>query len=158
MLVPVTASAGLAEELSGLFLQTCLPYAGHRAELRLWAAQLKLPEVPDPAGKAFLAGAPGKVFDASISAGKFALLSPDDGTCAVVTDRAADRETARGLERAMGEAGVKFRLVVDEDDKIDPKLHHREYMAGKGGRTWRIIAATVGDDTPSRAMLTAVPQ
>jgi hypothetical protein len=158
VLIPVTVSTGPADELSALFLRSCLPYAGDPAALRQWAKSLKLPELSDPARAAFLAGAPGKVFDASNAAGKFALLSSDDGICAAVTDHAGDREIARGLERALTDAGVKFRLVIERDDKLNPKLHHREYLAARRGQAWRILAATVRDDAPGQAMLTAAPE
>ena len=133
-------------------------YAGHPTALRQWAARTHLPEIPDPAAAAFLSGAPGKVFDASSGVGKFALLSSDDGICAVVTDHAGDEETARELERAMTDAGVRFRLVIERDDKPNPKLHHREYLATRQGSSWRILAATVHDSSPGQAMLTAAPE
>ncbi len=158
MLLPVAALAGPAEELSGLFLQSCIPYAGNPAALRQWATRAKLPEVPDPARARFLDGAPGKVFDASNRAGKFALLSSDDGICAVVTDHAGDQDTARALERALGAAGLRFRLVIERNDKLNPVLHHREYLAARSGRGWRILAATVRDAAPGQAMLTAAPE
>jgi hypothetical protein len=154
--MPGAALAGTTEELSGLFLQTCLPYAGQPAALRQWATRATLPEVPDPARAAFLNGAPGQVFDASNTAGKFALLSSDDGICAVVTDRAGDLATAQALERTLAEAGIKFRLVIERNDKLNPKLHHREYLASRSERAWRILVATVHDN--GQAMLTAAPE
>jgi hypothetical protein len=135
-----------------------MPYAGHPAALRQWASRLKLPEVPDPARAAFLNGAPGKVFDASSEAAKLALLSSDDGICAVVTDKAGDEETARGLEQALNGAAVRFRLVIERDDKLNTRLHHREYLAARNQDAWRILAATVRDDAPGQAMLTAAPE
>jgi hypothetical protein len=144
--------------LSGLFLQSCIPYAGKPTALRQWAARAKLPDVPDPARARFLNGAPGKVFDASNAAGKFAVLSSDDGICAVVTDQAGDADTARALEGALGEAGIKFRLAIERDDKLNTKLHHREYLAARSERAWRILAATVRDSVPGQAMLTAAPE
>jgi hypothetical protein len=155
-LLPATAFAGPAEELSGLFLQTCLPYAGRPQALRQWATLEKLPAVPDPARAAFLNGAPGQVFDASNSTGKFALLSSDDGICAVVTDQAGDLEVAQALERVLSGAGIKFRLVIERDDKLNPKLHHREYLASRPPQAWRLLAATVHDN--GQAMLTAAPE
>jgi hypothetical protein len=151
----VAANAGPAEELSGLFLQSCMPNAGDPVTLRQWAAKLKLPEVPDPARAAFLGGAPGKVFDASDPAGKFVLVSSDDGLCSVVTDKAADQDIVQGLEHALAEAGVAFRLVAERNDPLNAKLHHREYLATRHGRSWRILAATVRDSSPGQAMLTA---
>jgi hypothetical protein len=156
-LTPVAAFAGPAEELSGLFRQSCLPYAGQPAALRQWATLAKLPEVPDPARAGFLNGASGKVFDASNDAGKFALLSSDDGICAAVTDRAGDQETAQALERVLAEAGIAFRLVSERLDKLNPALHQREYVATAQGRAWRLLAETVRDTVSGRAMLTAAP-
>ena len=157
-LVPATARAGTEDEMAGLFLRSCLPYAGQPAALRRWAAGMKLPEVPEPARAAFLNGAPGNVFDASNTAGKFALLSSDDGICAVVTDAAGDVETSRALEHALSAAGTKFRLVIERNDKLNPSLHHREYLAAGHGRAWRILAAAVHATIPGRAMLTAAPE
>ena len=158
VLVPGMACAGPAEELSSLFLQTCLPYAGRPEALRQWAARTKLPEVPEPGRAAFLAGAPGKVFDASNEAGKFVVVSSDDGICAVVTDHAGDRETAQALEASLKGAAVRARLVIERDDSEVPKLHHREYLAARGTRAWRILAATIHDSIPGQAMLTAAPE
>jgi hypothetical protein len=158
MLFPATAFAGPADELSGLFMQTCVPYAGRPVTLRQWAAGRKLPEVPDTARATFLHGAPGKVFDASNDAGKFVLLSADDGICAVVTNHAGSLETIQALERSLAEAGIRFRLVAERDDPAEAKLHHREYLAAGSGRTWRILAETVNDSAPGQAMLTGAPE
>jgi hypothetical protein len=156
-LSPAAAFAGQAEELSGLFRQSCLPYAGQPAALRQWATRARLPDVPDPARAVFLNGASGKVFDASNDAGKFALLSADDGICAAVADRAGDRETATALERALTEAGIAFRLVSERLDKLNPELRQREYVATAHGRAWRLLAETVRETVSGRAMLTAAP-
>jgi hypothetical protein len=158
VIIPVAAFAGPAEELSGLFLQSCLPYAGDPAALRQWATALKLPDVPDPARAAFLGGASGKVFDASDPAGKFVLVSSDGGLCSVITDKAADQDVVQGLEHALTAAGVVFRLVAERNDPANPKLHHREYLATRHGRSWRILAETVRDNAGGQAMLTAGPQ
>lgn len=151
-------SAGPAEELSGLFVQSCLPYAGQPGTLRQWAALAKLPEVPDPARKVFLSGAPGKVYDASVAAGKFVLVSSDDGICAVIADKAVDKDAAHGLESALRAASVTFRLVIERDDKANAALHHREYLAARSGRSWRILLATLNGGIPGRTMLTAAPE
>ena len=135
-----------------------MPYAGGPAASRQWAATLKLPEVPDPARAAFLGGAAGKVFDASDPAGKFVLVSSDDGLCSVITDKAADQDIVPALEHSLTAAGVAFRLVAERNDQVNPKLHHREYLATRHGRSWRILAATVRDATPGQAMLTAGPE
>jgi hypothetical protein len=141
-----------------LFVQSCLPYAGKPAALRQWAAAAKLPEVPDPARSAFLNRTPGKVFDASNPVGKFVLLSSDDGLCAAVTDHANEQEVVHRLEDALRKASIALRLVSERDDPVNPKLHNREYLATGNGRSWRILAATVHDNQPGQAMLTAAPE
>ena len=155
---PAAAIAGPAEELSALFSQTCLPYAGRPAALRRWAAAEKLPEVAEPARARFTNGAPGKVFDASNAAGKVVLVSSDDGICAVVTDKAGDKDIAAALEGMFRAAAISFRLVIERDDTAERTLHHREYLATQGKRAWKILAATVRDGAPGQAMLTAAPQ
>ena len=155
---PMTCFAGSADELAGLFEQSCIPYAGRPESLRHWAGRAKLPEVPDPARSGFLNGAPGKVFDASNDTGKFALLSSDDGICAVVTDHAGELDTVKALEKTLNDQGIRFQLVAERDDKLNPKLHHREYLAAGPAGRWRILAATVRDSVSGQAMLTAAPR
>jgi hypothetical protein len=152
------ANAGPAEELSGLFVRGCLPFAGKPGSLRQWAARMNLPEVPDPARAAFLSGAPGKVFDASTPAEKLVLMSSDDGICAVITDRAPDRDSAKALETDLRAAGATFRLVIERDDQYNTKLHDREYLAAQKGHAWRILLATVPGTVLGQAMLTAAPE
>ena len=135
-----------------------MEFAGKPASLRQWAASRHLPEAPDPVRAAFLGAAPGKVFDASSEGAKLALLSSDDGICAVVTEHVGDSETQQALEHVLTEAGVRFRLVIERNDRDNPKLHHREYLATRDGRSWRILAATVRDAAPGQAMLTAAPE
>jgi hypothetical protein len=158
LLLPAPGYAGPADELAALFLRTCLPFAGNPKALRLWATGMKLPEVPDPARPVFLGGAPGMVFDASTPESKLALLSSDDGICAAVTDKAEDQATAQALERTLERSNVQFRLVIERNDKFNPKLHHREYLATLGPNSWRILVATVRDTVPGNAMLTAAPE
>ena len=109
-----------------------------------------------PADKAFLNRAPGQVFDASNVNGKFVVVSSDDGICAVITNQADGGEMARSLETMLREASIEFRLVIERDDKQNPLLHHREYLATRAGRSWRILAATTRDS--GQAMLTAAPE
>lgn len=146
-----------ARHLAGLFVQGCLPFTGNPAALRSWAERGKLSQVPEQARAAFLNGAPGIVFDASTDAGKFVLVSSDDGLCSSVTDKAADQDVVDALEATLREVGVVFRLAIDRDDRLIPALYFREYLASGRGRQWRILAATARDRKDGRAMLTAGP-
>ena len=152
------AHAAEPNQLAGLFVQGCMAFAGNPPAVRAWAAANNLPALPEPPTKAFLHGAPGRAFDASMPGTKLALVSSDDGICSAVTDKATTQATADGLEAALTQAGVTFRLAIDRDDSRDKALHFREYLATRNGRSWRILAATVHDPAGGQAMLTAAPE
>ncbi len=156
--MPGVARAGAAEELTGLFLQGCLPFAGQPKALRDWAVQFGLPAVPEQARTAFLHGAPGQAFDASVAWTKLVLVSSDDGLCSAVTDHATQAEVTQALETALKAADLKFRLVIEHDDAKVGAIHDREYLVAKDKHGWRVLAATVKDDKGGEAMLTAGPE
>jgi len=158
LLAPVAARAGAPEELAGLFLQGCLPFAGDATALRDWAKQTGLPPVPEQARSAFLHGAPGQAFDASVAGAKLVLVSSDDGICSAVTNQATQAQVSDALEAGLREAGLKFRLVVERDDAKVSAIHDREYLAARNKQGWRILAATLKGDQVGEAMLTAGPE
>jgi hypothetical protein len=154
----VPAYAGAPEELVGLFIQGCLPFAGNATALRAWAKGTGLPAVPDQARSAFLHGAPGQAFDGSTAEVKLALVSSDDGICAAVTDQATQQTVTDALEAGFRQAGLAFRLVIERDDARIGEIHDREYLVARDKRAWRILAATVKGDKGGEAMLTAAPE
>lgn len=158
LLAPSVAQAGAADELVGLFIQGCLPFAGNAAALRNWAKRTGIPAVPEQARAAFLHGAPGQAFDASAAEAKLVLVSSDDGICSVVTDRATRQSVTRALEAGFHQAGLGFRLVIERDDPSVGAIHDREYLVAKDGRGWRVLAATVKDEKGGEAMLTGAPE
>jgi len=168
LLAASPARADAAQQLAGLFLQGCLPYAGHAAALRAWAERTGLPHVAEQARTAFLHGAPGQVFNGSNDDGKFVLVSSDDGLCSVVTDQAMPQPAINALETDLRQSGIAFRLVIERDDANIAEIHHREYLAYRRedtrnraadrGTGWRILAATVKGDKGGQAMLTAAPE
>jgi len=158
LLIPAVARAGTAEELAGLFIQGCLPFAGNATALRDWAKRTGLPPVPEQARAAFLHGAPGQAFDGSAADAKLVLVSSDDGLCSAVTNQATGQVVADALEAGFRQAGLRFRLVIERDDAKVSAIHDREYLASKDGRGWRILAATVKDDGGGEAMLTGAPE
>jgi hypothetical protein len=145
-------------QLTGLFIQSCLAFAGDAAALRTWARQTGLIELPDPARTAFLHGAPGTTFDASAPGSKLVVASSDDGICSVITDEVASAAVTEALEAGLTRSGIAFRLAIERDDKQIPTVHDREYLATRNGRSWRILAATVTGSQPGQAMLTAAPE
>jgi hypothetical protein len=146
-----------AAQLAGLFMQSCLPFAGDRVGLRNWAHQLNLAELPEQARAAFLHGAPGNVFDASNPTGKFVVISEDAGGCAVLAANASGPAVVKALEDDLRQASIGFAPGPDAPDPQVKQLQHREYAASLGTRKWRIVASTVRDQQGGRAMLTANP-
>jgi hypothetical protein len=158
LLAPLSAHAGAPEELVGLFIQGCLPFAGNAPALRDWAQRTGLSPVPEPARAAFLHGAPGQAFDASAAEAKLVLVSSDDGICSAVTNQATQPHVTEALEAGLHQAGLTFRLVIERDDKQVKAIHDREYLAAKDKLGWRILASTVQGDQGGEAMLTAAPE
>jgi hypothetical protein len=146
------------DQLAGLFVQGCLPFAGNPAGLRAWAAGKNLPALPERVVQTFLHGAPGQGYDASAPGTKLVLMSSDDGLCSAITDKAASADVAAALESGLKRAGIAFRLAIDRDDTTTKDLHFREYLATRDGRSWRILAATVNDPAGGQAMLTGAPE
>ena len=155
LLATTDAYAGSAEQLVGLFIQGCVPFAGNPSGLREWARRTGLPPVPEQASKAFLHGAPGQAFDGSATATKLVLVSSDDGICSAATNQAVQQQVAEALQAGFRQAGLAFRLVIERDDAHIPLIHDREYLAARDKRAWRILVATVKDDQGGEAMLTA---
>jgi hypothetical protein len=156
--LPGAARAAAPEELVGLFIQGCVPFAGNAPALREWAQRTGLPPVPEPARAAFMHGAPGQAFDGSAAGAKLVLVSSDDGICSAVTDQATQQQVTDALEAGFRQAGLTFRLVIERDDARVSAIHDREYLAAKDKKGWRILAAAVKDDKGGEAMLTAAPE
>lgn len=145
-----------AAELTGLFMQSCVTFAGSRQGLRDWAAHTGLPELPPQGEQAFLYGEPGKVFDATNSIGKFVVLSTDSGSCSAVAESADGATVMNDLEQALRESGIAFQVTNETDDSVEKSLHHRQYVASKDKLRWQILVGTVRDK-PGTAMLTTNP-
>ena len=144
-----------AVQLAGLFMQSCLTFAGDAAGLRQWARGMGLPEVSEPARRAFLNGADGTVFDASNRYGKFVIISADRGSCSAVTNDADGQSVVAALEADFSTAGIQLRLTGERDDAQESGLLYRDYAADRDRRRWRIVAATVKAQKAGQAMLTA---
>ena len=136
-------------------MQSCLVFAGDAAALRDWARRTGLPAVAEPGRTAFLHAVPGVVFDASNKAGKFVVISTDEGSCSALTDTADGSALVGALEADLARAGVQFRLLNQRGDSQEKTLGYREYGATRNGRRWRILVGAVKDQQGGQAMLTA---
>ena len=144
-----------AKQVAGLFMQSCIQFAGDKEGLRDWAKKTGLRELPPSAQDRFLYGLPGVVFDASNKDGKFVLVSEDGGSCSVVTEMANGQGVISDLEKDLNDAKISFKVTAEKPDSEEKSLNHREYQASQGDRGWLLLVSTVKDPMGGQAMLTA---
>jgi hypothetical protein len=143
-----------AQQAAGLFVTTCVQHAGQPASLRAWASKLGLPPLPDPGQAGFLKGAPGRVYDASNPAGKYVVISLDDGGCMVLAESVNTVELLRATEGALAQIGISAVLDGDRADLGDSGMRHRTYHASLADRGWTVVIS-YGPRQPDQAMLSA---
>jgi len=156
--VPVRADeapVANAKQVAGLFMQSCLQFAGDTDGLRGWAKKTGLKELPAEAQDQFLYGLPGVVFDASNKDGKFVLVSEDGGSCSVLAEIASGPAVITNLEQDMKDAQIAFKVTGDKPDAEEKVLNHREYQASQDQRGWLLLVSVVKDPRGGQAMLTA---
>jgi len=144
-----------AKQVSGLFMQSCLQFAGNRDGLRTWAKKMGLKELPAEVQDRFLYGLPGIVFDASNKDGKFILVSEDGGSCSAMAELASGPAVLSDLEQDLHDAQINFQMTSERVDTEEKILRHREYMASHGQRSWLLLVSIVQDPIGGQAMLTA---
>ena len=144
-----------ARQVAGLFMQSCVQFAGDKSALRDWAKKTGLADLPKQAADGFLYGLPGVVFDASNRDGKFVLVSEDGGSRSAVAETAAGTSVVTALEQDLNEAKITFKVTADRTDSEERALKHREYLATQGNRQWLLLVSTVKDASGGQAMLTA---
>ena len=144
-----------ANQVAGLFMQSCVRFAGDKDGLRNWAKEIGLQELPAAAQALFLSGLPGVVFDASNRDGKFVLMSEDGGSCSAIAESASGPSVVADLEKDMNDARMTFKVTADVTDAEEKNLKHREYLASRGEREWLLVVGTVADPAGGEAMLTA---
>jgi len=150
--------SGAAAQIVGLFMQSCVRFAGDPVGLRAWAVHDGgMRALPSEGQQAFLYGLPGEVFDASTKEGKLVLISESSGACSAMAESASGTEVVKGLEQAMQLSHINFTMTHEDDDKSENILHHREYTASQGKREWDMLVSTVKGAAPGEVMLTTSP-
>src|SRR5579859_2083227 len=144
-----------AKQVAGLFMQSCIQFAGDKNGLRNWATQTSLKELPRDAADHFLYGLPGVVFDASNTDGKFVLVSEDGGSCSAIAETANGTSVIADLEQDLNAVKIVFKVTGEKSDAEERTLKHREYLATQGDRQWLLLVSTVQDASGGQAMLTA---
>jgi hypothetical protein len=144
-----------AKQVTGLFMQSCVTFAGDKDGLRGWAKKTGLKELPARFQDRFLYGLPGVVFDASNKDGKYVLVSEDGGSCSVVAEMASGPVVITSLEKDLNDAKITFKMTGEKPDSEEKALNHREYQASQGDRGWLLLISTVKDPLGGQVMLTA---
>ncbi len=144
-----------AKQVTGLFVQSCVRFAGDKDGLRGWAGKTGLKVLPAGVQDRFLYGLPGVVFDASNTVGKFVLVSEDGGSCSVVAEMASGPGVITDLEQDLNDARITFKVTAEKADAEEKALKHREYQASQGERGWLLLVSTVKSSEGGQAMLTA---
>lgn len=146
-----------ARQAAGLFMQSCVHHAGSPAALRAWAEKLGLPELPAPGQAGFLKGAAGVVYDASNPAGKYVVISHDDGGCLVLAEAVNTAELAPATEAVLREAAYAVVLAGYKAELEEARLRHRTYHAAQGARALTLVVSH-GPAEVDQAMLSASPR
>jgi hypothetical protein len=149
--------ADTAAQVVGLFMQSCVRFAGDVAGLRKWALEAGMQILPAQGQQAFLYGLPGEVFDASTKQDKLVLISEDAGACSTTAESASGSEVVKTLEQAMQLSHIDFKMMGEDADQQEKILEHREYTASQGGRQWDMLVSTVKGVARGEVMLTTSP-
>ncbi len=139
---PASGQTGMANpdsgQVAGLFLQSCMKYAGNAARLREWVSAHRLPQLPADQAAAFLGSlGAGEVYGASNASGKHALVSYDSGACRVLalSGNASDIQTTLlALLRGQGVTVVPVLARAKPDGSSSQDL----FEATLGPRHWRV--------------------
>jgi hypothetical protein len=151
---PDAADADAAAQVVGLFMQSCVRFAGDPDGLRAWAPQAGMQPLPAQGQQAFLYGLPGVVFDASTKSDKLVVISENEGACSAMSESASGTLVVKTLEQVMQQAHIDFTMTHEDDDQQEKTLHHREYTASLGDRHWEMLISVVKGATPGEVMLT----
>ncbi len=158
LLAAAPAHADEAAQAVGLFMQSCVRFAGDTAGLRRWASETGLKPLPPGGQAAFLQHQRGIAFDATNAEGKFVVVSGEAGSCSTVAERADAARLTSDLGQALQQAGMGVTGGAEADDPIDRKLHHREYRVRKAERMWNVVLSTGSADSGAHPMLTILPE
>jgi hypothetical protein len=146
--------ADAAAQVVGLFMQSCVRFAGDPDGLRAWAPKAGMQPLPEQGQRAFLYGLPGVVFDASTKSDKLVVISENEGACSAMSESASGPLVVKTLEQVMQQAHIDFTMTHEDDDQQEKTLHHREYTASQGNRHWEMLISVVKGAAPGEVMLT----
>jgi hypothetical protein len=158
LLAAAPARADEAAQAVGLFMQSCVRFAGDSAGLRQWATATGLKPLPPGGQAAFLQNQRGIAYDATNPQGKFVVAAGEAGSCFVVAEHADAGQLTSDLEQALQQGGLPFTGGAETVDPADKNLRHREFRVRKANHSWRIVLSTGVVDSGAHPMLTILPE
>ena len=158
LLAVAPARADDTAQAVGLFMQSCVRFAGDTAGLRRWATETGLKPLPPGGQAAFLQNQRGIAYDATNAEGKFVVASGEAGSCFVVAEHADAARLASEVEQALHQAGIAFAGGAEAVDPADKSLLHREFRIRKAGHAWHIVLSTGRADSGAHPMLAIAPE
>lgn len=153
-------SGGNAAQAVALFAQACVRFVGAPAAMRAWISSYHLQQIPAALGTPYLHGRTGEIFAAPSVAGNLALVSFDDGGCAVLAEHADTLALDQHLQDMLRESGAAVTVLAAGSGRQDTS-HRLLLRATLGTRSLRISAVSqaVSRDpaAPPEALLSADP-
>lgn len=150
---PADQAAEDAKQLAGLFVQSCVRFAGDLKGLRAWAEQAKFAPLPADGQSVFLNGLPGIAYDATNKQGKFVIVSEDGGACSAVAQHADPAAVVASFEGFLRDQKVSFQMTGQHPDSQEAALSHREYSATRNGKPLEMLVSTTAAEGGGEAML-----
>ena len=149
------APKAAANQVAGLFTQSCIQFAGDTESLRGWADRTGLKALPAEAQNVLPPRPAGYRVRRLQQAGQIRVDLRGRrlllGRCPIASGPVAIAD----LEHDMNDARIAFKVTGEETDPEEKSLTHREYLASQGQREWLLLVSTVKDPPAGQAMLTA---
>jgi hypothetical protein len=111
-----------ARQAVGLFTRTCLRYPNNIAAIRSFMVDHQVPELNSEGRAVFLKGRSGVGFDATNQFTRLALVSEDNGTCAVFAEKADAIELASLIDAAFKKLNIE--LIGQSEENTDQGHAH----------------------------------
>lgn len=131
---------------AGLFVQSCIKFAGQAPALRSWAAERHLPPSPEPMASELKRRDPGaSVFVASSPGVQMALISLDNGVCRILMQHGDADRVEGAVFDALAKAGVGNALIRQEE-RGGPAAKMRLYKANFARQrywSWSVVSKEV---------------
>jgi len=151
------AGAG-ARQVVGLFLQTCVRFAGDVPGLRARLAELRLPSLRPEALAALRRGDAGVGYDATNRSARLALVSEDDGLCSAFAGEADGEETTATFESAVRRSGGEFRAEGEDGAARTATGRSWRYGLTVRGRDYLVVISADTRPGDVQAILSLSPR